>query len=64
MDVIRTAIGKYSQMGLIKVDIYPGQGGAHTTWITSAKEKIEEIGKIVDYLATVQKVNQHDMTVA
>jgi len=22
--VIRTAIGKYSQMGLIKVDIYPG----------------------------------------
>ena len=44
-EVIATAIGKFTAMGLLKAAIYPGQMGGNTTWLTSPAEqqsKIEE----------------------
>jgi hypothetical protein len=43
IDVIKTAVGKYSQMGLVSKATYPSEvDGTHTTWLNAANDKDKE----------------------
>ena len=51
MDVIITAVGKFSQMGLVSQASYPSDADdTHTTWLNGEADKEEEINVIVKLL--------------
>jgi len=63
-DVIATALGKFTALGLLKARIYPSETGSHTTWLTSPKEQKEGIDLLYQQLTEVNSLSKDQLRVA